>query len=319
MASRKRKRKKKPKRKKLSVMVMHRIKDMMELTSSVKSYKRKLAAAVGDRYSPRLREGEALPDFCLALELAVRDAQAALDHLVNLDDQADDADVELIHLRDDRHRLVSEELHPRAVAVRGAIDLAFGKEQGRWIHGMVGRTRRKPARLKRQVRIAMIRLGNAKRELPAPKNPYAVVDRQGWSRQLKPLHQELVKLEKEIGLRAKGLEGLIVMRKRAMGEFDAAYSDALRFVVAAFNMARFDPRSIKNLKPYYLRRRLSKKARQKRESRAAEAASAAAPAEIAAAAAETAPETVRPLAAETRAALSKTVAKWLEKRRMFAT
>ncbi len=316
MASRKRKKSKKPKGRKLSTMVMHRIKDMMELTSSVKVYKQNLAAAVGKRYSPRLREGEALPDYVLVLDLAVRDAQAALDHLVKLDDDADDAEVDLIYLRADRDHLAKEELHPRAVVVRGAIDAAFGKQRGRSVHGMVGRTRRRPARLERQVRIAVNRLGNPKRELPPTKNPFSFVDRQGWHRQLKPLHRKLVTLEKKILQHAKELEGLIVFRKRAMSEFDATYGDALRLVVAAFGMARFDRRDIKNIKPYYQRRRLSAKARKRREARAERAAASAASAE---AAEEAAPETFRPLAAETRAALSKTVSRWLEKRRMFAS
>jgi hypothetical protein len=75
---------------------------MMELASSVKSYKQSFAAAVSDPYAPRLRDGEALPDYVLVPELAVRDAQAALDRLVALDDEADDADVDLSGLRGDR-------------------------------------------------------------------------------------------------------------------------------------------------------------------------------------------------------------------------
>ncbi len=328
MASRKPRRAKQPKGrihrrgrkgKKLSVMVMHRIEDMAEITASVEYYKRKLAAAAGERYTPRLREGEALPDYALALDLAVRDAQAALDRLVELDDQADDADVDLLLMRSERDCLIAEELHPRAVAVRGAIDGAFGKERGRSIHGMAGRTRRRPALLARQVRILLGRLGRPEGELPEPKNRFAVVDPQGWRRLLQPSLQRLVKLEKKISLRAKELEGHQVFRKRAMREFDAAYADALRFVAAAFAMARLGSEAIKDLKPYYLRRRLSAEARKKREARAAQAAESAAAASAREVAGEADAEEIRPLAKETRAALSKTVAKWLEKRQLVGS
>ncbi len=315
MGSRKRKRAKKTKT--LSVMVIRRIKDMMELAASVEAYRGKLAVALGERYAPGLLEGEALPDVGLLLDLAVRDAQAALDRLVRMDVDSDRVDTRLGLLRADRDRLVHEDLHPRAVAVRGAIDLAFGKKQGALVHGMSGRTRRHPASLERQVRIAIHLLGDPSLEPPPPKkNPHALVDRAGWSRQLKPLQQKLVKLEKEISRRGAEHTSLVDRRKAAMGDFDAAYGDALRLVTATFAVARFDQRAIRHLKSYQQRRRLSREAAKRRQARAAEAAAAT---EV-----ERAGEPEEEEEEETpdrgaRAKIPKNVAKWLKKRRIFGT
>ncbi len=316
MASRKRQRSKR-KTKTLSVMVIRRIKDMMSLVSSVEAYRGKLAAALGKRYAPRLLEGEALPDLILLLDLAVRDAQAALDRLIRLDNDADRVDTHLGLLRKDRDRLVREELHPRAVAVRGAIDLAFGRKLGALVHGMSGRTRRRPASLARQVRIAIHLLSDPSLEPPPPKkNPHASVDRAGWSRQLEPLYRQLVELEKEIGSHGAEHTALVVDRRNAMGDFDAAYGDALSLIATAFAIARFDLRAIRNLKSYDRRRRLSREAAKKRQARATEAASAT---EVERAGEPEQEEQEAPPARGARAKIPKRVAKWLEKRRLFGS
>lgn len=310
MSKRKSRRTAKRKNFRLSVMVIHRIEDTMVLAASVEAYKKLLAAAVDQRYSPKLRAGEELPSFVLSLELTVRDAQVALDRLVDLDEAVDDTATELESLRQDRSDLVAGELHPRAVAVRGAIELAFGKQQGRLLHGLEGRTRRKPAALQVQVR-RMVRRLIGRSELPTPANPHAFVDRDGWIRQLEPLYRQLVTLNRRIGYRAAALSSLVAQRKISMRSFDADYRDALRFVKAVFAMARFDARALKNLKPYYQRRLLSQRARKRRETRAAQASE---PADVAT---EAAPEETEPPSRETaRVTVSKTVAKWLETRRI---
>ncbi len=290
----------------------------MELTSSVKSYKGKLAVAISERYAPQLQKGEALPDYVLMLELAVRDAQSALDRLVALDDEVDDVAIELGLQRSERDRLVSEELFPRAVTVRQAIELAFGKERGSTFHGLKGRTRRKPAGLLRQVMRMLRRLTDPERELPAPKHRFVAIDRDRWRRQLQGPYQRLSQLEKSITRGGAELSSLVYFRKRAMEAFDVAYGDALRQVIVAFQLARFDSRMIKNLKPYYQRRRLSRKARKQRDARAARAAEQAAEAssETSGDEAEEASTRFRPLAGEARATLSKSVAKWLQKRQV---
>ncbi len=60
------------KSRKLSAMVLHRIKNAMELWSSVQAYKDDLAEAIDERYNPRLQPGEMLPDYALLLVLAGR-------------------------------------------------------------------------------------------------------------------------------------------------------------------------------------------------------------------------------------------------------
>ncbi len=113
-----RQRKQKPKGRKLSVMVIHRIKDTMALSSSVEAHKARLAAAIRERYSPRLRPEEELPDYVLALELTVRDVQAALQELIRVDDAVDFASAKYGNLRREQDLLVRDELYPRTVSVR---------------------------------------------------------------------------------------------------------------------------------------------------------------------------------------------------------
>lgn len=255
-------------KRKLSVMVLRRIEDTMELVTSIESNKAGLATALAERYAPRLREGETLPDWVLTLELAARDVMAALQRLVELDDSVAHAVVAHEKLRIERYLLARDELHPRAVAVRGSIALAFGRERGADLHAMKGRTRRKPQGLERQLRRMLKLLTDPDLELPPKKNPHATVDRDGWIRQLQPGYLELVKLNRRFGPSEKALSSLVSDKRSAMKAFDAAYVPALRYAVAAFKMAGFDARRIRNLKPYYQRRRLSRLAREKRAARA---------------------------------------------------
>ncbi len=288
-------------------MVLHRTKDAMELVSSIRAHKGRLAAAVAERYASRLREGESLPDYALQLELAGRDVKAALKRLIELDDQVDDAEVERDLLRLERNALAVEELYPRAVAVRGEIDLAFGREEGRHFHGMRGKTRRRAPLLLEQLRPLVIRLKNRKR-LPVRANPHARVDRHRWIRMLMPHYRKLTQLNSEVErLRDHVVPGLILHKSAAMRAFDDAYGDALRLVTATYRLARLDPRLIQRLKPYYRRRRLSRQAKNKRQARAvAEARAAAAK--------------PRPAGRENaRVAVSKTVMQWLDKHRLFGT
>jgi hypothetical protein len=307
-STRGRKRPLEPKRRKLSVMVLHRIEDTMELWSSVDAYKVKLAAAIGERYSPRLRPGEELPDYALALELAVRDVQAALARLMQLDDEADHASVQCDLLRLERDRLVREEVYPAAVSVRGSIDLAFGPRHGFHVHGMKGRTRRRASALEEQVGRAVRRLTHPDLKLPPPKNAYSNVDREGWIRQLEPLYRRFRELHREVVRSSeRTVPRLIGEEQRAMASFDAAYQDALRLVTAAFKAARFDAKAAKNLKPYYQRRRLSRRAEKKRQTRAASAV------------AEQTPKPARFGKDTDRVEIPKPVAEWLEAQRLFGT
>ncbi len=267
----KRKRKKKASGFYLSTMVIHRIEDAMDLVSSLKSYREKLAVRLAERYSGRLRPDETPPDYVQVLELAVRDVRATLDLLSKLDDEVAFARTDQLSRQTARSKLVREELYPRAVVVRGEIDLAFGRRKGGWLHGMKGRTRRSPPALEMQLRRAVNRLADGEREPPPPKNRHAAVDRDRWLRQLQPLYLQLVELNKKIDLGKHAVPALTSEKNAAMVAFDRSYRDALRLAKATFAAAGLDGTLIKNLKPYYQRRRMSAQARKKRRDRAAAA------------------------------------------------
>ncbi len=300
----KRKRKKKTSGLYLSAMVVHRIEDAMSLVSSIDSYRERFAVRFDERYSRHLRPGETLPDHGLILELAVREMRAHLDLLSELDDQVAFARTDQVHLGMERTELVREELYPRTVAVRGEIDLAFGRQQGRLVHGMEGRTRRTAPALEAQLRRAVRRLADPERELPPPKNRHAVVDRRRWLRQLQPLYRELAALSKQLHLGEHAVPALTAEKNAAMAAFDLSYRDALSLAKSAFVAAGVGA-LIKNLKPYYQRRRLAAKARKKRQARAA-----------AAGVPDQAVEKAEPPARDTdRVAVPVSIAEWLEDNR----
>ncbi len=85
----------------------------MELVASIEGHRERLLAALAERYGPRLRDGEILPDWGLELELTVRDVLAALKRLVELDDQVDRRSSAHETLRLRRDRLVGDPPTPR--------------------------------------------------------------------------------------------------------------------------------------------------------------------------------------------------------------
>ena len=290
-------------------MVIHRIKDAMALVSSIESHRESLLEALAERYAPRLRDGEVLPDWGLELDLTVREVLETLKGLVERDDELERESVEHGLLRRKRDRLVSDDVYPRAVSVRGSIDLAFGRKRGRDIHLMEGRTDRTAWGLARQLRILVNRLANPEYELPAAKNPHVPIDREGWVRELRPRHDELVELNHSLSLSQKGLDIILHYKNEAMEAFDLAYGDGLRHIQVSFRRAGFDARILRNLRPYYQRRRLARRARKAREARAAAAASAPAPEKT------PQPDEEKETA---RAPVPQNVAEWLKKRLRFA-
>ncbi len=308
---------KKSRSRKLSLMVLHRVKDTMALVDSITAHKGQLAATLAERYVPKLEEGETLPDYVLTLELAAREVKAALKHLLASDDAVDRASVKRDLKRRECNALATGELQPRAMSVRGAIDQAFGREVGRDLHGMKGQTRRRSPLLLKQLRRLVLLLEDTDVELPPPKNPHAYVDRPRWAQQLVKPYHTLSQLNREVErLRDHVVPGLILDKHTAMDAFDAIYADGLRLVTTHFRAVRFDLKLIKNLKPYYRRRRLSRRAGSKREARAAARGEAAA-AETTAI--ETTEEAWPPERETEQVAVSQTVMRWLKKNRLFGT
>ncbi|MCP3963924.1 MAG: hypothetical protein GY719_39310 [bacterium] len=266
--ARPRKRRRKRRRDAVSRMLTHRQKDMLELVASIRSYKGRVAEALRESLAPGLREGETLPDHEISLELIGRSVERAFDRLMKLDDEYDETKNQLTATRREVKRLVRKELYPQAVSVRRAIDSAFGKPRGALIHTFTGRTPRVPDRLTTHVQRALTRLRDPKRELPATRLPGELVDREGWIRRLdKPL-RELVDAKKLRGRLESEVESLHLWRQRTMNEFDTEFAEALAHVESTFRLAGLGDQLIKNLRPYYRRRRLRKRARQKRAARA---------------------------------------------------
>ena len=165
--------------------------------------------------------------------------------------------------------------------------------------------------LLQQLKHLVHRLENTDRTLPRPRNRHAYVDRERWIRQLAPYH-ELQKLEAEVvRLRDTVVPDLVILKTRAMKAFDAVYGDVLRLVTSYFRMAGLHPQPIKNLKPYYERRRLSQRAKKKRQARAAARDAAGEKEKV---------EIPRPPEKDTtRVAVGQAVQRWLEKHRLFGT
>ncbi len=113
-----RKRRKKARPTVLSEMIVQRCEDTMALVASIRVYKADVAAALGEQYTPALRDGETLPDYQLNLELAGRSVQLAYDRLEEIDDT--------YWLAKSRHawqvreldRLAKKELYPLFIDVR---------------------------------------------------------------------------------------------------------------------------------------------------------------------------------------------------------
>ncbi len=307
---------KRRKRTELSEMVTRRARDAAALVASIRVHKADVAAALGQRFAPTLQDGESVPDYELALELAGRSVQLAFDRLDELDDRHYVAKANSAHLAGAVDRLAKQELYPQAVDVRRQIDAAFGREVGSELHSFTGRTPRVAERLRQHVGRAVSRLGNPNRELPARQKTGGPVDRGGhpeggqmeqWQRRLEEPLGLLVAAGEELSRQRVELSAVSGERQQAMQHFDAVYAESLRFVEAAYAMAGIRGQMLKSLRPGYWRRHVARWARAKRQARAGR------PAATATAAAEAPPAGAsRPLAGALAA-----VSRWLKSRRVF--
>ncbi len=258
----------KQRRTELSEMVTQRARETEALVASIRVHKAEVAAALRERLAPALRPGESLPDHELTLELAGRSVELAFDRLEELDERHRRAKAERAHFAGELERVAKQELYPRAVSVRRQIDDALGREAGSELHTFTGKTPRVTARLKAHVERAVSRLGGRRRELPATQDPGQPVDRAGWKRRLEAPLRALDEADEQLVRWTAELNAAGDRRQQAMQQFDAVYNEALHLAEAAYLMAGIGEKMIKSLRSGACRRRLARRARQKREARA---------------------------------------------------
>ncbi|MCP5111326.1 MAG: hypothetical protein GY953_10880, partial [bacterium] len=165
---------------------IERTRDTSALRSSVEVYKERVAAGLGERLAPELAEGEVMPDFGLSLELVARSVESALERLRVAETEYLDRAQDRVVTRRESDKLARRELHPRVVAVRRLIESQCGRNEGRQVHGMRGRTLRKPGRLHAQMQHLVWALEDGRGELPAPLLGSVASKREQWLGEIKP-------------------------------------------------------------------------------------------------------------------------------------
>ena len=243
--------------------------DAEALKSSIKVFKERVTEGLSERLTPELAEGEALPDFGLSLELVGRSVESALERLRLAELDYLELGVRCAMVRRKSDQLARQEVYPRVVSVRRLIEGQFGKEDGRRIHGMAGKTRRKPRRLHGQLMYLVWALGSASRgELPEPLFKCVTAKREEWLREIKPGYEQLTELLDELVQLEVGEQSAQIDKNAAMQAFDDAYGEARRLVEANFIFAGLGNRLTRWLRSNVHRRLLIREARRKREARA---------------------------------------------------
>ncbi len=250
----------------LSKMVLRRIDDTRALIASVDAFKEQVAAGFDRRLAPGLAEGEALPDFALSLDLVGRSVRIAVDRLRDAERQRIDRGLACAAVRRRAEKLARRKVYPLVVSVRRQIDSQLGKEDGRSVHRLEGKTLRKPRRLYPQLQNLVWAL-EGDQTLPPPSASFEA-KRQDWLRELQPGYQDLTVLLDDLERSEMLEQGAKDEKKLAMQSFDAEYSEALRLVQAVFAFAGYGDTLTRGLRSYFQRRLLIRRAREKRQARA---------------------------------------------------
>ncbi len=250
-----------------SKMVRRRLDDTRALTASIDVMKDRIAEGLDRRLAPGLAEDETLPDFALSLDLVGRSAKGAADRLQTAERQRIDRGLEAAAVRRRSEKLARHEVYPRLVSVRRQIDSWLGKEDGRNVHRMVGKTLRKPRRLYGQLEVVVRAL-----ESDACQPPSAVESfetrRGGWLGEIQPGYERLTALLDQLEHMEMLEQAARDEKKLAMEAFDAAYGEALRLIQAIFAFAGHSGRLTRMLRSHFQRRLLIRRAREKRQARA---------------------------------------------------
>ncbi len=252
---------------KQSKRVIHRIKAAGDLEGSVKEFKDDAADGFGERFAGELRNGEAMPDLAVALELAVRSVMTALEELGDADQIYCRKSVERRRLEKACRDVSEHDLYPEVRDLRQYLESLFGKKEGRELHGMTGPTRRKPKRLLPQLQALVPRLKDLGRQLPPPRRAGTTIDRDAWLDQLEPGYKQLARMMRELERRENAEHHQRKVRDIALEDFDQVYGEALAFVRSVLCLAGYGDKGIWHLLPNVERRRLKREARWEREAR----------------------------------------------------
>ncbi len=176
--------------------------------------------------------------------------------------------LELAAVRRKSEQLARHEVYPQVVLVRRMIDAQLGREKGRSVHGMSGKTLRKARRLHGQLQYLVWALEDRRQELPDPLIESLAAERQVCLRKVKPGYERLTALLDELA----DLEALEQLarddKNEAIRKFDQTYGEARRLVEASFAFAGVGGKLTRMLRSYVHRRRMIRDARRKREARA---------------------------------------------------
>ncbi len=247
---------------------IQRAKDARALKSSIEVFGAQVTEGLGKRLTPELADGETLPDFSFSLELFGRSVGSALERLRRAELEYLNQSSRCVTVRRQSEKLARQEVYPRVVSVRRLIEAQFGKEEGRAIHGMAGKTRRKARRLHGQLGHLVWVLEEGSIELPAPLMRTAPATREEWLRDIKPGYEQLSELLDELTGLEVAEQSAKIDKDQAMQAFDEAYGEARRLVEAHFAFAGLDNRWSRWLRSNQHRRELIREARRKREVRA---------------------------------------------------
>lgn len=249
-----------------SKRVTDRLKAAARLNGRINRLKALAAEGFCDKLAAELRDGEAMPDMTLSLELIGRSVKTAVNLLEQADRDYCGQAVTRRFLQDACVYTAAHETYPELVEVRQSIDQRFGHEAGRRVHQMTEPTRRKPKRQLPQLD-GLVGVLESDRPLPAPLRPGRSDKREEWLAQLKPGYEKLTRMMAELEGAELREERLRKDRDFELESFDVVYGEGLAFVRSVFTLAGLGEKVIRSLLPPKQRRRLESKARQSRTAR----------------------------------------------------
>ncbi len=231
--------------------------------ASVKTFKEAASSGFGERFAVELRAGEPVPDHALALELVARSVVSTMAVLTTAESKYVRLGSQRVSERAQSERIARRELNPGMVLLRRSIESDYGREKGAQIHGLEGKTLRKPRRVLRQARDLLDALKTEDPRRPIPRS-----ERAAWLRQVEPAYGRLVASIQQIERLERKEEFACAVRDLALEKFDAVYGEAFAYARTVYRLAGLGERIIAKLRPNAEHRRLIREAGQERQARA---------------------------------------------------